>query len=459
MSHSHRILTLLLLVPFVAASQRSSENKLEKTISWTANHVKKLPDETVFRSLAFDGAVFNEDLIPVYVETLELPSGAKDFSVELQNVETQILHDKELVFHPEKIGSEFKVSTEIITRKKKSSSSISIVPIRRNGSSFEKLVSFTLKTTPIPGVQQRIAPRFSALNSVLASGSWHKIAITQNGVYKITYQQLKDMGIDVDNIDPKNIRLYGNGGGQLAFANRLPRHDDLQENAIQVNGESDGVFNASDYILFYGSGQLRWKLDINTSKFVHQINPYSDTTYYFLTTDLGNGKRIQNFNASGANTTVVSFDDRQVHEADLVNLLKSGREWYGETMDNITTDRNFSFTIPNIVTGDSTFINISLLGRSLSSAGINSNRFTVSIGSQSSAIVPFTNVGSSPQDNYASPAYYNNAFKPTSSVIPINIKYTAADPNGLGWGNYILLKARRNLSFSGSNSQKKFRDT
>jgi hypothetical protein len=56
-------------------------------------------------------------------------------------------------------------------------------------------------------------------------------------------------------LNPKKIRLYGNGAGMLAQPNSTFRYDDLEENNIWINGESDGKFNAGDYILFYGKSQ------------------------------------------------------------------------------------------------------------------------------------------------------------------------------------------------------------
>ncbi|HNS11938.1 MAG TPA: type IX secretion system sortase PorU [Bacteroidia bacterium] len=453
------IFCTLLLFIFSWTFQNINAGTIEKRISWTPVYEKILPDESVFRSLNFEGATFNDDLIPVLVETVPLPSGAKDLKVELLNVVTQTLNEKELVYSSDKIQADFNISTQIVKRKKQASVSITIVPFRKNGNTFEKLVSFDLKTDPIAGSLQRVAGPTRTRTSVLSTGSWYRIAVVQNGVHKLTYQQLKDLGLDVDNINPRNLRLYGNGGGSLPFANSASRADDLLENSIQIIGESDGVFNSNDYVLFYGSGQTKWDLDGSGNKFVHQLNPYSDTTYYFITADLGPGKRIQTVSDNSPNLTVNSFDDRQVHEADLVNLLKSGREWYGESMDNITNTRNFSFSFPNIVPGDTTFVKFNLLGRSLANSGLNSNRFTITIGSQTPVVQPFTNVGSSPQDNYASPTLYSSYFTGSAALIPVRIQFTSADPNGLGWVNYIEWNTRRSLDFTGTNSQLEFRDT
>lgn len=129
------------------------------------------------------------------------------------------------------------------------------------------------------------------------------------------------MGLDIDSLDPRTIQLYGNGGGMLPFLNSKPRVDDLAENAIFVNGESDAKFDSTDYLLFYGTAQTKWTYDDSLAVYRRQINYYSDTTYFFLTYGQQNGKRIQNRSSvSGANYTVNSFDDYASHEIEAVNF-------------------------------------------------------------------------------------------------------------------------------------------
>ncbi|MCD4789249.1 MAG: hypothetical protein K8R37_04555, partial [Bacteroidales bacterium] len=91
-----------------------------------------------------------------------------------------------------------------------------------------------------------------AQNSVLSEGNWYKIAVEQTGIHQITYDDLVSYGIDPASINPKHVRLYGNGNGMLPEDNNEFRYDDLQENAIYVYGEDDEVFDAGDFILFYG---------------------------------------------------------------------------------------------------------------------------------------------------------------------------------------------------------------
>jgi hypothetical protein len=169
-------------------------------------------------------------------------------------------------------------------------------------------------------------------SSVLSSGDWFKIGITQSGVYKIDAGLLKSMGINTSALVPEQIRIYGNGGQMLPQRNSVKRADDLKQNAILVKGEEDGRFDANDAIYFYAEGPHVIAYDSARASFYHQVNYYSDTAYYFLTYGNGKGLRIRNeagITAPNAGT-VSQFDDYWFHETESVNLLKSGRDWWGE---------------------------------------------------------------------------------------------------------------------------------
>ncbi|MDD4215300.1 MAG: hypothetical protein PHR81_10850, partial [Bacteroidales bacterium] len=64
----------------------------------------------------------------------------------------------------------------------------------------------------------------------------------------------------------------------------------------------------------------------------------------------GPGKRITGIPSlsAPADFTATTFNDYAFYENDSLNLIKSGREFYGEVFD-MTTSRSFSFNFPNIV--------------------------------------------------------------------------------------------------------------
>ncbi|RPD99925.1 T9SS C-terminal target domain-containing protein [Aureibaculum marinum] len=179
-------------------------------------------------------------------------------------------------------------------------------------------------------------------NSVLSKGTWYKFAIDTTGIFKIDKQFLQNLGLNVNDINPKNIRIFGNGGQLLPQKNSDFRYDGLQENAIYVKGEDDNSFDNNDYILFYGKGPHSWNITPSQpTQSRHINNIYSDRAYYFLTVDNGLGKRISNANEISATPTqtITNFNDYDFIENDNINLFANGQQWFGKDLsfENSTT--------------------------------------------------------------------------------------------------------------------------
>jgi hypothetical protein len=289
-------------------------------------------------------------------------------------------------------------------------------------------------------------------NSVLASGNWHKIAVQQDGVYKISYSNLSDLGINTSNLSCSDIRIFGNGGGMLPKLNSDFRHDGLQENAIKVvDNNSNGIFESGDYILFYGQSPDRWNYNETDSRYHHQKNLFSRKTYYFITTDLaGGGKRIVSTNTQNFDVSVTEFDDYAFHEQDLENFIKSGAQWYGEKFD-LTNLYNFSFSFPNLVQSTPIYIKTTVAARSFTSSSFSVNTNSTNIQSISVAKVnPYYT------EDYAKLSSNFTTFNSSSSNINLAVSYNPSQNTSVGWLNYIELNVRRQLKMSGN--QMLFRD-
>ncbi len=126
-------------------------------------------------------------------------------------------------------------------------------------------------------------------NSVLSNGTWVKFLAPEEGIYKITRDMLPAYGID-PSVDPRTIKIYNNGGKMFPEAVSVPVPTDLVENAILVIGEEDGVFDGSDYILFYGRGINFWDYDTAGQKITRYYNLYSNENYYWITSGGNTGK-------------------------------------------------------------------------------------------------------------------------------------------------------------------------
>jgi hypothetical protein len=187
--------------------------------------------------------------------------------------------------------------------------------------------------------------------SVLNSGQWFKFAVEKRGVHKIDFNLLRNAGLDLSNLDPRKLRLYGQGGGMLPQANATPRPNDLVENAIFVSGEDDGKFDSGDFILFFAEGADEVRFDTQRNTFYYEHNLYADKNFYFLTVSDNNGLRIApQPSIAGSYPVVNTFDDFAFHETDQHNELTSGRQWFGETFDAVT-EHKFTFDASNIVAG------------------------------------------------------------------------------------------------------------
>jgi len=316
---------------------------------------------------------------------------------------------------------------------------LSINPIVKEGSGFKKVISFSysLKNTL---VSNRLDNRntfsvSSVTNSVLASGNWYKFYIEKSGVYKVSRSFLQSLGLNV-NVDPRTIKIYGNGGRMLPLLNDISYPLDLEENAIQFIGEEDGVFDASDYILFYAEGVDTWNSESLTS-----VNLFSNRTYYYVTTTGGAGKRILNEIEPTAVTNMqfAQFDDVLYYEKDLVNGGKVGRRWFGEQF-NIDDSQTFDFSIPNLDTSVPVELKINTASKSFGNSSFNFNVNGTNIGTVSfPQLVPFSGT-----EGFESAL--NTTFTATSSSISIRLNYNNGGvPNSNGYLDFIRLKCKRNL--------------
>ncbi|MFZ4614024.1 MAG: type IX secretion system sortase PorU [Bacteroidia bacterium] len=401
--------------------------------------------------LNFEGAGIekvNNEFLPCYTDFVE-GNFSDNSIVTLKKFTSEKLTVDELkLIKSDKINvSKFETVSKVLTEKKQRKLWFKVIPFIKNGNGeIEKLISFEIDV--VQGQMQRTVSTSLnfASNSVLVTGTWYRIGVPSDGMYKLDYKFLSDIGIDMATLNPQYIRLYGNGGKQLPFSNSVARFDDLIENSIVVQGENDGIFDAEDFVVFYGQTPNEWKAGDNCSKVSHRRHFYSDTTYYFLNTDIGSGLRMpsQNQSSNEANRTVTSFDEYQFYENEAVNLISSGRQWLGEKFD-AQTSYNFDFNFPNISISDSVYINTKGLVRSSPPS-----TFKVSCQGASSSFSPISvNLG-----NYTSDygKFDSTCFKfiPNSSTISVKVDFTKNPQysSAVGYLDYIEVVARRNLKLT-----------
>jgi len=351
------------------------------------------------------------------------------------------------------VKSSFEFETNITDKRKEYYAVILVNEIRKNPTNgqLEKLVSFKGGLSVSGNSLLSIKSTYSSTSAFASgSGEWYKIGVGEDGVYKIDYSFLNEMGVDVSSLNSDAINVFGNGSGLLSENNNVYRIDDVLKNAIFVEDGNDGVFNNGDYILFYAKGPHRW--DFDGSYFSHKSHEHCDTSYYFvnINTTSPSPKRIADASLSSAAETdlVTTFVDYDFIEDDDYNLGKSGRQWFGDIYD-VQTSYTYSFSMPNIYSTDSIRVFAKLIGHASTSV----TSYTVASGGNSLNVA----VGTSGTGTYAPLGKSVTGllnYKGTGNSVNVQITY---NKNGLssskGWLDYLEVNVPRNLTMTGSQME------
>lgn len=457
-----RIFIFSLLSLFTGISSIFAQN-LSFSLEWKDNIKYGLNNNQNQDALYFEGATYDfaKSNLPFLYKEVEGMNGSEIDQLEIINpVYEKLSTDQASIISSKLIDEEVKLNFENSIIKKQNRSFLKLQPFRKTTTGeIERLIAFELnvKTKKYVRTSNRLKSWNFASNSMLANGQWYKIAVTSDGVFKLDKNFLKSLGLDVNNIDPRDIRLFGYGGGSLPELNSIDRPDDLQENAIFVKGESDGSFDANDFISFYGKGQVNWYYDSSRNVFRHRINNTADTSFYFLTTELGRGKRVQTvpnpdpeLNPGAINTIVSTYDDYQYHESNRVNLIKSGQEWFGESFDN-QLSYDFAFDFTGIDLNAQAKLNVHAIARAgvVSSYEIETSGQKFSLSCNSTVLTRY-------EVGFARGSIGTYDFTPSGNIVNVRITYNKPQAVAKGWLNYIDVNVRRNLNFNGG--QMAFRD-
>jgi hypothetical protein len=203
---------------------------------------------------------------------------------------------------------------------------------------------------------------FTANISISQSYSWItpntsylKMYVADDGIYRINKSDFTSAGISVT-IDPRTVKVYYNGS----------------EIPIYFYGESDGVFNDTDYFDFYGKrnyGGITNTYNTNDSVMYttdEYFNLYSDTSAYWVGWGGTYGTRYTDYNYSSSVLYPYNYYYKKLHfEKDLFysygemyneqdlryveNERFQGESWYWTLMQYLNTITQ-SFTSQYLVT-------------------------------------------------------------------------------------------------------------
>ena len=441
------LITLLLIATFGFGQQK------QFNINW--NGYKVL--ETAYSKIevpAFDVDHFNysEDSgLTFFAQWESNGSLIDENSIQLTNVAYETITSSELKdLNLQNIPNVPKYSINNTNARDTRGYYFQVSPIIKDRGIYKKITSFTIIYSTRSGRSANSTMGINELtNSVLSSGQWYRFYIEESGVYRLSKSFLSDLGINTNSVDPRTIKVFGNGGRMLPLENSANYPFDVVENAVKFIGEDDGSFDSNDYILFYGEGPKTYNEESETN-----INLYTDKTYYYVNVSSGSGKRIQTMPTieAAADIQINTFQDYQYYEVDTHNLAKLGREWYGDDFD-IENQRSYEFEFPNLVISEPVDFNIKVgsVSEVPTTMAITINGTEVSnIGL--GIITPGSLLGTS--------RTYANALNIAGDAITVVFDYNnSGNPSANAFLDYINIEATRNLIYEGGQLAFKNKET
>lgn len=423
-------------------------------LSWQHPENINIGDSISFTRLAFEGAHYRKVL-----------STTPYFKTVIPQEENQRIHEAEIidpVFLPLTYREEQWIDTSAAasepipkvshhSQRGEVSAVLSFSPFKKTSTGYQKLVAFTLKTTHKEVNEKKSAANVQ--NSVLSDGSWYKFRIQEDGVYRITYDMLKNWGVDAGDMNVNNMGVFGNTNRLLPEMNNEPRPEDLTENPIVVFDGNDGSFDSGDYLIFYGKSPIEWQYNTLQRKFNHAINPFTEYSYYFFTPDRGSAKAMGKQNQANAmpDGEVTSYDALRYFEEDKSSLIKSGREWYGQQLN--IGQRKFTlpeFQFENIVPGSRLYLQTDFAAKATTTSQID-------VRVNGEPVYNHTVLGLKPDDfQHARSNNHRSKFDADGSTYEVELEYNVPTSSAKAWFNWAELSARCQLRFTGN--QMHFRD-
>ena len=288
------------------------------------------------------------DVLPLYSTQIKLAQGqsAEDTEVFVEYPEYITLTNKEIKKLKQagiNLSERLEVQIYYGMERKRGVVEVSFAPFLKKDGELVRLTSIRVSTRPKAVLASEVRTsqqeRYTE-NSVLASGKWVKIAVTEEGIYQLSQALIKQWGFT----DLKRIKIYGYGG--LPQAKKLydagtSHIDDLNEVA---------AFRSDDKILFFANGVVRRAWNNSGKRWKHEINPYSSHSYYFIT----EGEAPLSLEEDGACTTTNTVNEVPYHvlyDKDEFAWYEGGRQFYDAYNFATGNSKTYTLNTPDAVSG------------------------------------------------------------------------------------------------------------
>jgi hypothetical protein len=173
-----------------------------------------------------------------------------------------------------------------------------------------------------------------------------KIVIEADGIYSLTYDDLQNAGFDLSTIDPATIKITNKG----------------TEIPLYIYGGEDGIFDSSDYLLFYGiaisKGSPQFEFTVSNMYWLAAGGSAGLRMTAKEGTPSGNAPLYANFNAT------IHMEDDSYYWQSLPD--GEGRDhWFWGNRIHAPSSNIYTFSLSNISsTASDAIVRVGLQGRS-----------------------------------------------------------------------------------------------
>ncbi len=433
---SVKIISKIFIIISIFFSSYSTAQVITKKINWQEKiHVKdSLTDYFV---LNFEKSVtLSNDYLPYFSDNINMTETYNSnyhYSIKLENIEFIAGNEDDFkgVKYLENIPGDFLIYSNLFSARGIPYLRVDILPVRKNVQTgkYEKLLKFDIIINKTLNFKDKEIKQY-ANHSVLNTGTWKKIRIKESGIYKITYDQLQNIGIN----NPENVRIFGNDVGWLPMIAGEERPDDLIEN---------DVLKEDNAVYFYAKGPNTKKYDESKHVFIPRHHFYSEYAYYFISSDYNSGydNSIKTINSVTQieTHTVDEYNAFAVQDNDLLILDETGRKWYGEAFD-INSNQNFTFTFPNLTDNSDAIIKTTVASTSQNSYFIFSSN-----GTSKTINMPYLDPDHGRAKAKTEEITVNTG---NSDDITVNLDFHRSSASTQAWLDYIYINALCALKFT-----------
>lgn len=276
-----------------------------------------------------------------------------------------------------------------------------------------------------------------AQSSVLSSGRWVKISVSETGLHYIPASTLRSWGFS----DPTAVKIFGYGGARIS--DQLTKSLYVDDLPVVRSEQTAGG------IVFYAQGPGVWTHEAN-DVFTHSLNPYSNYGYYYLTDSQSDvDSSIPTEGSEPSAFAESTFIEHLYHESDLTTPAESGHQLVGEDF-RYTSKRTFNFPLTGRVEGTEVWMQCDFFAR-CESAPVRLN-FTAN----GQTLESLSTDAVSKTSEWGNTAKIRKRFTPSGSSLALGVGITISAPVTNANLDRLLLTYTRELALPSSTGTLEF---